>query len=140
MTMGWSHFLQGKLIKDWVDVFNEERRDKGKKDDDRIMVKVITEITSFNLNLWRSRCTHVFWGTKIHRLRKMRERLLAQVKDLVKDRSVLTTNGKDHIAGALEENSRLCDISTWIRNTWALYQQTKKKQKVHSTHRITVYF
>jgi hypothetical protein len=30
-TMGWCHFLQGKLIKDWVDFFNEEIQDEGKK-------------------------------------------------------------------------------------------------------------
>ena len=110
ITMGWRHFLQGKLIKDWVDVFNEERRDEGKKDNDRIMVKVITAITSFTLNLWRSRCSQVFGGTKIHHLRKMRERLLAQVKELVKDQSVRTTNGKYHIDGAPEDNAILCDI------------------------------
>ena len=84
-TMGWRHFLQGKLIKDWVDVFNEERLDEGDNDDDRIMVKVITAITSFTLNLWRSRCSQIFGETNIHCLRKMRELLLAQVKDLVKD-------------------------------------------------------
>ena len=104
------------------------------------MVKVITAITTFTLNLWRARCSQVFGGTKIHRLRKTRERLLAQVTDLVKDRSVLTTNGKDHIDGAPEDNARLCDISAWIRTTRALYRQAKKKQRGHSTHRITVYF
>jgi hypothetical protein len=85
MTMGWCHFLQGKLIKDWSDVFNEERRGEGEKDNDRIMVKVIKAITSFTLNLWCSRCSQVFGGTKIHHVRKKREHLLSQVKDLVKD-------------------------------------------------------
>ena len=93
-AMGWRHFLQGKLIKDWVDVFNKERWDEGKKDDDRIVVKVITAITSFNLNLWRSRCSQVFGGTNIHRLRKMRERLISQVKDLGFEYS--TSNSKWH--------------------------------------------
>ena len=59
-TMGWHHFLQVKLIKDWVDVFNKERRDGGKKEDDPIMVKVVTAITPFTLNLWPSRCSQVF--------------------------------------------------------------------------------
>ena len=106
-SMRWRNFLQGKVIKDWVDVFNEERRVEGKKDDDCIMVKVITAITTFTLNLWRARCSQIFGETKIQRLRQMRERLLAQVTDLVKDQSVLTANGKYHIDGAPEEHARL---------------------------------
>ena len=51
----------------------------------------------------------------------MRERLLQLAENLVKDRSVLTTNGKDRIDGAPEDNTRLCDISAWIRTTRALY-------------------
>ena len=45
----------------------------------------------------------------------------AVAENLVKDRSVLTTNGKDRIDGAPEDNTRLCDISAWIRTTRALY-------------------
>jgi hypothetical protein len=33
------------------------------------------------------------------------------VKDIVKEQSSLTTNGKDHIDGAPEDNNKLYDIS-----------------------------
>ena len=91
-TMGWSHFIQGKIIKDWVGVSNEERQDERNKDDGQIIVKFIKLITSFTLNLWRSMCSQVFWGTYIQRITKKQERTLAQVKDLIKDQSVLTHN------------------------------------------------
>ena len=140
MTMGWCQFLQGKLTKDCITVLNKERRGEGKNDADRIMVKVIKVITPFTFNLWYSRCSQVFGGTQIHCVRKKWEHLLAQEKDLIKDQSVLTQNGKDHIGGAPEDSTILCDMLVWIRITRTLYQHVKKKQKGHSTHRITVYF
>jgi hypothetical protein len=85
------------------------------------MVKVIMAITSFNLNLWRSRCSQVLGGMGNHRIWKKREHLLAQVNYLVKDQSVLMMNGKYHINSALGDNARVCNILVWIGTTRALY-------------------
>ena len=87
------------------------------------MVKVITAITSFTLNLWRSRCSQVLGGMGNHRIWKKREHLLAQVNDLVKDQSVLMMNGKYHINGALGDSAIVCNLLVWIGTTRALYYQ-----------------
>ena len=136
-TMGWSNFIQGKIIKDWVGVFNEERQDERNKDDGQIIVKFIKLITSFTLNLCRSMCSQVFGVTHIQRITKKQERTLAQVKDLIKDQSVLTQNWKYHIDGAPEDNTILCNILAWIRLHPSVlhYRQVMKNQKVKSTNR-----
>ena len=66
---------------------------------------------------------------------------LAQVKDLIKYQSVLMQNGKCHIDGAPEDNTRLQYVIFWhalCRNTRVLYRQVMKKQKGHLKYWIIV--
>ena len=62
--MGWTHFLQGKLIKNWITKFNVVRKMQGGKEDDILMINVARAITTFTTNIWVSWCAHIYRGTK----------------------------------------------------------------------------
>ena len=79
------------------------------------------------------------WGWNFA-LRKQRWLLLQQVDHLKINRNDLGRKGRERINGTPPENAQLRVLWAWIRPDQSLYIQANKKQRKHSTYRITTYF
>ena len=55
-TLGWKHFLQGKLLPDWLDIINNEREQLGLPPNLRAVPQMMMALITTTLNLWRNRC------------------------------------------------------------------------------------
>jgi hypothetical protein len=138
--LGWKHFLQGKLLPDWMDIINNEREQNGIPHNLRAVPQMMTSLVTTTLNLWRNRCEFLHGGSHNEKIIKQRRILLQQVKDLKTRSHNLGRKGRDHIAGTPTETAQLRFIRSWIRTAQALYRQATRRQESFSTYRITTYF
>ena len=59
---GWKHFLQGKLLPDWMDIINNEREQLGLPPNLRAVPQLMTSHITITLNLWCTRCEFLHRG------------------------------------------------------------------------------
>jgi hypothetical protein len=62
-VLGWKHFLQGKLIPDWMDIINNEREQLGLPPNLRALPQIMKALITPTLNLWRTRCEFLHGGS-----------------------------------------------------------------------------
>ena len=65
--IGWCHLLKGRISADWAAVINTERIENGLQVHPQANVKVIREIISIVIDLWRQRCEIAYGKTKKER-------------------------------------------------------------------------
>jgi hypothetical protein len=139
-TLGWKHFLQGKLLPDWMDIINTEQEKLGLPHSLRAVPQMMTALVTITLNLWRTRCEFLHGRSHNKKVIKQRRILLQQFEDLKSRSHKLGRKGRDHITGAPTETAQFRVIRSWIRTAQALYRQATRRQESFSTYRITTYF
>ena len=137
--LGWKHFLQGKLLPDWMEIINSEREQLGLPPNLRAVPQMMTALITTTLNLWRTQCEFLHGGSHSEKLIKKRRILLQQVENLKILSHNLGRKVRYHIAGAPTEAAQFRVIWIRTRTAQALYRQAKKRQESFSTHRITTY-
>ena len=98
--LGWKHFLQGKLLPDWLDIINNEREQLGLPPNLRAVPQMMTALITTTPNLWRTRCEFLHGVNHKEKILKQRQILLKQVEDLKTRGHILGRKGKEHISGA----------------------------------------
>ena len=58
--LGWTYFLQGKLLPDWLDIINNKREQLGLPPNLRVVPQLMTALITTTLNLWRTRCEFMY--------------------------------------------------------------------------------
>ena len=53
-SLGWKHFLQGKLLPDWMDIINNKRSQLGQPPNLRAVPQIMTALITTTINLWRT--------------------------------------------------------------------------------------
>jgi hypothetical protein len=139
-TLGWKHFLQGKLLPDWMDIINTEQEKLGLPHSLRAVPQMMTSLVTITLNLWRTRCEFLHGRSHNKKVIKQRRILLQHFEDLKSRSHKLGRKGRDHIAGAPTETAQFRVIRSWIRTAQTLYQQATRRKKRFSTYHITTYF
>ena len=57
--LGWKHFLPVKILPDWMDIINTERKQLGLPHNLRAVPQIMTALATTTLNLCRTRCEEV---------------------------------------------------------------------------------
>jgi hypothetical protein len=138
--LGWKHFLQGKLLPDWMEIINHEREQLGQPPNLRAVPQMMTALITTTINLWRARCEFMHGGSNSDKIAKKRRILSKQVEDLKTRGHNLGRKGRDHMSGAPDDSAQFRFIRAWIRTAQSLFRQANKQQKRFSTNRITTYF
>ena len=81
-SLGWKHFLQGKLLPDWMNIINNERSQLGQPPNLRAVPQMMTALITTTINLWRTQCEFMHGGRKSEKNAKKRRILSKQVEDL----------------------------------------------------------
>ena len=61
--LGWKHFLQGKLLPDWMDIINNERAQLDLPPNLRVLPKLMTTLITKTLKLWQTCCEFMYGGS-----------------------------------------------------------------------------
>ena len=120
-SFGWKHFLQGKLLPDWMDIINNERSQLGQPPNLRAVPQMMTALITTTINLWRTRCEFMHGGSNSDKMSKKRRILSKQVDDLKTRGHKLDRKGRDHISGAPEESAQFRIIRAWIQTAQSLF-------------------
>ena len=55
-SLGWKHFLQGKLLPDWMDIIKNKQSQLGQPPNLRAVPQMMTALITTTLNLWGTQC------------------------------------------------------------------------------------
>ena len=60
--LGWKHFLQGKMLPEWHEIINKERRELNLPPNLHAVPQMMRALITMSLNIWRARCEFVYGG------------------------------------------------------------------------------
>ena len=92
-TLGWKHFLQGKLLPDWMDIINDEQAQLGHPPNLRAVPQLMKVLITTTLNLWRTRCEFMHWGSHSDKIAKKRRFYSLRWK--ISKHEGITSDGRD---------------------------------------------
>jgi hypothetical protein len=128
--LGWKHFLQGKLLPDWMDIINNERAQLGLPPNLRVVPLLMMALITTTLNLWRNHYEFMHGGIHIEKIVKQRRIIIKQVEDLKTHGQNLGRKGRDHMSGAPAKTAQFRVIRAWIRTSQAFFGRLTKDRSV----------
>jgi hypothetical protein len=144
-TIGWHHFVRGRIAQDWADLIDHEL--ESNDIEAKVMTttrwgaRMITICWSKVLTLWDTRNTSEHGETAEEMQHKLKTKLMKEAKYLQDSNPEMSHVDRDWFDRDLEEleKTSLSNIYAWLRNSRALIRINKREQKQQTNQRRLVF-